>query len=85
MAKRCQITGITKMFGNRVSHANNKRRHAFLPNLQSKRIYVPELNRYIRLKVSTRALRTIDKVGLVKALRKYGREIQLLGRRENRS
>jgi len=52
------------MVGNHVSHANNKTKRRFLPNLQSRRFWVESENRWIRLRVSTQALRTIDKVGI---------------------
>ena len=60
------------MAGNNVSHANNKTRRRQLPNLQTKRIFVPELNRFVRIKISTRALRTLNKKGLVSFLKDEG-------------
>jgi large subunit ribosomal protein L28 len=63
MSKKCQLTGKTVMYGNNVSHANNKTRRRFLPNLQKKRIWIAEENRFVTLRVSTRALRTLDKHG----------------------
>ncbi len=60
------------MSGNNVSHANNKTKRWQYPNLQRKRIWVQELNRYVRLRVSTRALRSIDKMGLTRFLKKNG-------------
>ncbi len=63
MSKKCQLTGKTVMYGNNVSHANNKTRRRFLPNLQKKRIWIAEENRFVTLRVSTRALRTLDKLG----------------------
>ena len=64
MARVCQVTGKGPMVGNHVSHANNKTKRRFLPNLQSRRFWVESENRWIRLRVSTQALRTIDKVGI---------------------
>ncbi|MFA7668052.1 MAG: 50S ribosomal protein L28 [Burkholderiaceae bacterium] len=64
MARVCQVTGKGPMVGNHVSHANNKTKRRFLPNLQSRRFWVESENRWIRLRVSTKALRTIDKVGI---------------------
>ncbi len=64
MAKRCQLTGVGPQFGNRVSHANNRSSRKFLPNLQWKRVWIPELQRWLRLRVSVRALKTLDKKGL---------------------
>ncbi len=63
MSKVCQITGKTVQYGNNVSHANNKTRRRFLPNLQKKRVWVPEEGKFVTLKISTRAMRTLDKKG----------------------
>ncbi len=63
MSKKCQLTGKTVMYGNNVSHANNKTRRRFLPNLQKKRIWIAEENRFVTLRISTRAMRTLDKLG----------------------
>ncbi len=71
MARRCDISGVTHQNGNRVSHANNKTHHKFESNLQSKRLFVPELGKTVRVRVSTRILRTIDKLGFSGALKKY--------------
>jgi large subunit ribosomal protein L28 len=72
MSRRCQLTGKRPMAGNNVSHANNKTRRRQLPNLQSKRVFVPELNRWVRLRLSTRALRTLNKKGLMTFLKDEG-------------
>jgi large subunit ribosomal protein L28 len=72
MARRCDITGKRPLTGNRVSHANNKTKHRQLPNLQTRRYFVPELGRTVRLKLSTSAIRTIDKKGLVPFLKDNG-------------
>jgi large subunit ribosomal protein L28 len=71
MAHKCQISGKSRQTGHRVSHANNKSKHVFRANLQTKRIFVPEENRTIRLKVSTKMIKTIDKLGLQETLKKY--------------
>ena len=63
MAKRCQITGKTVMSGNNVSHANNRTRRRFLPNLQSTRMHSEVLDRQVSLRVSTSAMRTVEKHG----------------------
>ena len=60
------------MFGNNVSHSQKKTRRQWKPNLQKKRIYVPELDRWVRVRVSTRALRTINKMGLMAYIDKQG-------------
>ena len=72
MARRCSITGKKPLAGNHVSHANNKVRRRQLPNLQTKRIYVPELGKFVKIKLSARALRTVDKKGLLPLLKSEG-------------
>lgn len=64
MARVCQITGKRTQVGNNVSHANNKTKRKFYPNLQKKRFFLPEENKWITLKVSTSAIRTINKKGI---------------------
>ncbi|MDP4589796.1 MAG: 50S ribosomal protein L28 [Burkholderiaceae bacterium] len=64
MARVCQVTGKSPMSGNNVSHANNKTKRRFLPNLQSRRFWVESENRWVRLRVSANAIRTIDKNGI---------------------
>ena len=64
MARVCQVTGKAPMVGNNVSHANNKTKRRFLPNLQSRRMWVESENRFVRLRISTAALRLIDKNGI---------------------
>ncbi len=63
MARRCALTGKKPMSGNNVSHAHNRTKRRFLPNLQKKRIWVQELNRFVTVRVSARALKTIAKNG----------------------
>ncbi|KAA3655006.1 MAG: 50S ribosomal protein L28 [Calditrichaeota bacterium] len=72
MSKVCAISGKKPQFGNNVSHANNKTKRRWIPNIQKKRIWVPEENRWVRIRLSTRALRTIEKKGLIKYLRDEG-------------
>lgn len=64
MAKVCPLTGKKPISGHRVSHANNKTKRRFEPNLHEKRLWVPSEKRYIRVRLSAKALRTIDKVGI---------------------
>ncbi|NBT77964.1 MAG: 50S ribosomal protein L28 [Betaproteobacteria bacterium] len=64
MARVCQVTGKAPMVGNNVSHANNKTKRRFLPNLQYRRFWVESEKRFVRLRVSNAGLRTIDKVGI---------------------
>jgi large subunit ribosomal protein L28 len=64
MARVCQVTGKGPMVGNNVSHANNRTKRRFLPNLHYRRFWVESENRWLRLRVSNAALRLIDKVGI---------------------
>jgi large subunit ribosomal protein L28 len=78
MARVCQVTGKKPMGGHKVSHSNVKTKRRFLPNLQTKRFYLPEEDKWITLKVSTEAIRTINKKGLytvIKELRAQGQHI----------
>ncbi|MGE3920875.1 MAG: 50S ribosomal protein L28 [Gammaproteobacteria bacterium] len=70
MARVCQITGKRPQAGNNVSHANNKTRRRFLPNLHVKRFWSEKLQKFVKLRVSTNAMRTIDKKGLDEVLEK---------------
>lgn len=70
MSKFCSITGKRPLVGNNVSKSNIKTKRRQLPNLQMKSIYVPELGRNIKIKVSVAGLKTIDKIGLMKYLKK---------------
>ncbi len=64
MSRVCQVTGRGPMSGNSVSHANNKTRRRFHVNLQSRRLWVPSLGRFIKLRLSNQGLRLIDKLGI---------------------
>ena len=64
MAKVCQVTGKKPMVGNNVSHANNKTKRRFLPNLQNRRFWVESENRWVRMRVSGAGIRVIDKLGI---------------------
>ncbi len=78
MARVCQITGKSPISGNSVSHSNIKTKRRFLPNLQTKRFFLAEEDKWITLKVSSEGLRTINKNGLysvVKKLRAEGEKI----------
>jgi len=78
MSRICQVTGKKPMLGNNVSHANNKTRRRFLPNLQYRRFWVEAENRWISLRVSQAGLRTIDRKGIETVLaeiRARGEEI----------
>jgi large subunit ribosomal protein L28 len=68
MSKVCQVTGKRPQSGNNVSHANNRTRRRFLPNLQNKRFWLESEKRFVRLRVSQKGIRIIDKHGLEKVL-----------------
>ncbi len=68
MSKVCQVTGKRPMVGNNVSHANNKTRRRFLPNLHNHRFWVESENRFVRLRISTKGMRIVDKLGIDKVL-----------------
>lgn len=68
MAKVCQVTGKRPAVGNNVSHAHNKTRRRFLPNLHTHRFWVESENRFVKLRVSTKGMRIIDKKGIDEVL-----------------
>lgn len=68
MSRVCQVTGKRPMSGNNVSHANNKTRRRFLPNLHVRRLWVDSENRFVKLRISQKGLRIIDKLGISKVL-----------------
>ena len=70
MSRVCQVTGKRPITGNNVSHANNKTRRRFLPNIKIHRFWVEEENRFVALKVSTKGMRIIDKLGIKAVLDK---------------
>lgn len=76
MARKCAITGKGPRSGNNVSHAKNRTKRWFRPNLVTKRIWVDELDRHIRLKVSTKTLKAIDRDGLLRTLKKNGLQLK---------
>ena len=68
MARVCQVTGKKPMVGNNISHANNKTRRRFLPNLHTHRFWVESENRFVKLRLTTKGMRIIDKVGIDQVL-----------------
>jgi large subunit ribosomal protein L28 len=68
MSRVCQVTGKRPMTGNNVSHANNKTRRRFLPNLHTQRFWLEKEKRFVRLRVSCKGLRIIDKLGIEKVI-----------------
>jgi len=75
MSRKCDITGKRPLRARNISHAHNVTNRFQKPNIQNKRIFVPELKRWVRLKVSTRALRSINRVGLLSFLRSEGKSL----------
>jgi large subunit ribosomal protein L28 len=69
MSQVCQVTGKRPMSGNNVSHANNRTRRRFIPNLQVHRFWLESEGRYVKLRVSTKGMRIIDKHGIEKVLK----------------
>ena len=72
MARVCQVTGKRRMVANNVSHSQRKTKRVQYPNLIKKRLYIPERNRTITLKLSARALRTMNKKGVLRFLEENG-------------
>lgn len=75
MARKCAISGKGPQFGNNVSHSHKKTRKKWNANIITKRLWVPEENRWVRVKISTRMLRTIYKKGLHETLKDYGKTL----------
>ena len=71
MARNCSISGRGHLRGNTVSHANNRRKKVWQANLHTKRLYNSETGKWVTLRVSSRVLRTIDKLGLAATLRQF--------------
>lgn len=74
MSRFCDLTGKGPMSGNHVSHSNRKTKRKFYPNLQKKTFYIPQVDKWVELKVSTKALRTIDKKGIYNYLKDLERK-----------
>ena len=70
MSRVCQITGIAYQSGNHVSHSKRRVKRRFYPNLAKKKFFIPEENRWVKVKVSSAGLRLIDKVGVKEAIRR---------------
>lgn len=68
MSRVCQVTGKRPLVGNNVSHANNKTRRRFLPNLHNHRFWVESENRFVRLRLSSKGMRIVDKLGIDQVL-----------------
>jgi large subunit ribosomal protein L28 len=74
MSKVCELTGKRPVAGNNVSHSNRKTKRRFLPNLQKKRFFIPETGEWVTLRVSSHALRSINKLGIYAFLQKQERK-----------
>ncbi|MEO6190999.1 MAG: 50S ribosomal protein L28 [Saprospiraceae bacterium] len=74
MSKVCDLTGTRPMYGNKVSHSNRKTRRRFNPNLQKKTFFIPETGEWVELKITTKALRTINKLGLFDYMKKLDKK-----------
>ncbi len=70
MSKVCDLTGTRPLYGHKVSHSNRKTKRRFNPNLQKKTFFIPETNEWIEMKITTKALRTINKLGLYDYMKK---------------
>ena len=70
MSKVCKLTGKKPISGNNVSHSNRKTKRRFVPNIQKKRFFVPELGKFVTLRISTSAMRTINKLGVYAYVKK---------------
>ncbi|GAB1823727.1 50S ribosomal protein L28 [Herbidospora sp. RD11066] len=68
MSAHCQLTGVGPVFGNNVSHSHRRTRRRWTPNIQHRRYWLPSENRHVRLTLSTRAIRTVDKIGIEAAV-----------------
>ncbi|SEQ93647.1 50S ribosomal protein L28 [Neolewinella agarilytica] len=70
MSKVCKLTGKKPISGNNVSHSNRKTKRRFVPNIQKKKFFVPELGKFVTLRISTSAMRTINKLGVYAYIKK---------------
>ncbi|MCL4118691.1 UNVERIFIED_CONTAM: hypothetical protein GTU68_027635 [Idotea baltica] len=74
MSRVCQLTGKRPISGNNVSHSNRRTKRVFAPNLLKKRFFIPEVGKWVTLKISSKALRNINKLGLYAYLKKLERK-----------
>ncbi|MGP3969967.1 50S ribosomal protein L28 [Streptomyces sp. 6N223] len=68
MSAHCQLTGRAPAFGNRISHSHRRTKRRFNPNIQTKRYWLPSERRYVRLRLSTRGIKTVDVIGIEAAV-----------------
>ncbi|MBX7059340.1 MAG: 50S ribosomal protein L28 [Leptospirales bacterium] len=78
MSRRCQISGKSTASGNAISHSHRRTKRKFKVNLVSKRVYLPHENRWVRLRISARMLKTLNKRGVVSLMKKYGQDLSVL-------
>lgn len=78
MARRCEISGKETRAGNTISHSHIRTRRKFKPNLVIRRVFLADENRWVRLKISTRMLRTLNKCGVKTLMKKYGQDLSIL-------
>lgn len=78
MARRCQISGKQTGYGKSVSHSHKKSNRTFKVNLISKKVYLPDENRWVRLKISARMLKTLNKRGVKALMKQYGTDLSAL-------
>jgi large subunit ribosomal protein L28 len=76
MSRICKLSGKKPLSGNNISHAHNRTKKWQKPNIKDKRLYVPELGRSVRVRLSTSSLRTVSKIGLMKYLKKQGLQLK---------
>ena len=76
MSRVCELSGKKAQVGHRVSHSNIKTKHRFLPNIQKRRVWSANLKRFVTLKLSTAAIRTVDKIGLDAYAKKVGLKLK---------
>ena len=74
MSKVCTLTGKRPVAGNNVSHSNRKTKRRFIPNIHTKRYFIPELDKWVTIKLSAKAMRTINKLGIFAYLQKLERQ-----------
>ncbi len=79
MSRVCQITGKKPLVGHNVSHANNKTKKRFLPNLQTHRFWVPSLNQFVKLRLSAKGFRIVNKLGIESVLEKLNKRGEING------
>ncbi len=74
MSKVCELTGTRPLYGHKVSHSNHKTKRRFNPNLQKKKFFIPETGEWVEMKITTKALRTINKLGLYDYMKKLDKK-----------